>query len=138
MTVGFVLVFAPGMFEPFTTDAGPQMIVGDRSAVMLAEDILVESPTRPGVLDTSCTAAFFGTGAIPSDCRFDTRDLQDVTGSESGHGLNVTIRRAGSIRSIGSTTLAAGPAPPPTASVVTSQRLVYVDGAEGRLVVRVW
>lgn len=139
VTVGLVFTFAPGMFEPFTTEAGPHMIVADRSAARLVGDVLVESPDRPGVLNETCTVEFFdGAGSIPSGCRFETHDVNEVLGLDSNTRVNVTILDGGTVETVGTTELHSGPSPDGTDSVIASQRMVVLDGNQSRLLVKVW
>lgn len=139
ITIGFVFGFAPGMFSPFTSDTGPNMIVADRSAASLSEHLLVESGTAPGSLNETCTKAFFDSGGSTSGCNFDTDadDLPAALGIDSSVNVNVTIEDNGTIVTKGGR-LAAGPTPDPSAGVTVSQRIVFLDHEEQTLYVRVW
>lgn len=139
ITIGFVYGFAPGMFAPFTSDTGPNMIIADRSAASLSEHLLVESGTAPGTLNETCTEEFFDPGGAATGCTFDTDadDLQAALGIESSVNVNVTIEDNGTIVTQG-VPLAAGPSPDPAAGVTVSQRIVFLDGEEETLYVRVW
>ena len=140
LTVGLVLSFTPGMFEPFDTETGPSMIIADRSASLLSADLLVEDVTRPGVLNATCTADFFDAGADDPSCRFDQdgADLHSALAVEEFRGINVTVESSGSPLTVDGDRLAAGPAPPVTADVVVGKRAVVVDGRGATLLVRVW
>lgn len=139
IAVGFVLGLAPGAFEPFATDSGENMIAAERGAARLVEDALVESPDHPGSLDRLCTVELFdGDSLVPSNCRYDTENLNDALGIKDTTGVNVTIESGGVIRSVDGTTLAAGPTSPPEQGVVVAQRVVFLDGGESKLLVRVW
>jgi hypothetical protein len=140
ITVGIVFTFAPGMFEPFDADTGSTMVIADRSASMLSEDLLVEDVTRPSVLNATCTADFFDTDPDNPNCRFDQNgtDLDAALQLDEFRGLNVTIESSGSILTVEGDRLAAGPAPPATADVVVGKRTVLIGETQGVLQVRVW
>lgn len=138
ITIGFIFGFAPGMFSPFTSDTGPNMIVADRSAASLSEQLLVESTAAPGNLNESCTKKFFDAGGA-SGCHFDADadDLHAALGTDATVRLNVTIEDNGTIVDEG-VRLAAGPAPDPSSGVTVSQRIVFLYDQEQTLYVRVW
>lgn len=140
IVVGFVFNFAPVMFDPFTTGAGGDMTTADRTAATLAGDLLVDEGTTPNVLNATCAEEFFDTGGPDADCGFseDASDLQAAVGVSSTTKLNVTIEDGGSIVDSGGVTLSAGPAPTSTASITVSQRIVFLNGEEETLFVRVW
>ena len=139
LTVGFVFGFAPGMFSPFTSETGTTMIVADRSAASLVEHRLVDTTSEPGILNGTCTEEFFDADGMVAECPFDTdaADLHDALGVDSTLDVNVTIEHNGSIVTHG-VPLTAGPEPNPSAGVTVSQRIVYLDGEEETLFVRVW
>jgi hypothetical protein len=139
LTVGFVFGFAPGMFSPFTSETGTTMIVADRTAASLAEHRLADSATEPGRLNETCTEEFFDADGVTGECSFDAdaKDLETALGVQSTLDLNVTIEDNGSIVTLG-VPLAAGPGPNPSAGVTISQRIVFLDGEEETLFVRVW
>jgi len=140
VTVGLVLSFTPGMFEPFDTETGPGMIVADRSASLLTADLLVEDVTRPGVLNTTCTTDFFDADPDDQSCRFDANgtELHEALHIDEYRGLNVTVESSGSVMTVDGDRLAAGPAPPATADVVVGKRSVLIEDERGVLLVRVW
>jgi len=140
VTVGLVLSFTPGMFEPFDTETGPGMIVADRSASLLTEDLLVEDVTRPGVINTTCTTDFFDADPDDPNCRFDANgtELHEALHIDRYRGLNVTVESSGSITTVDGDRLAAGPAPPDTADVVVGKRSVLIEDEQGIIIVRVW
>lgn len=139
IAIGFVFGLAHGAFEPFATDSGENMIAAERGAARLVEDALVVSPDRPGVLDRQCAVELFnGDSSVPSDCRYTTEDLNDALGIKDTMGVNVTVEDGGVIRSVDGTPLAAGPTSPPEQGVVVAQRIVFLDGDESKLLVRVW
>lgn len=147
LTVAFVVAFLPGTFEPFTDSGAEDVVVADRTADLLAEQLLV-APTAPGVLDEECTAEFFdaegdGPGGL-SDCGYttDAADLDTALGLGSGLGANVTIEENNTVQSVthdgSSVSLAAGPELPDRGSVVVSRRVVLLDGEGHDIYVRVW
>jgi len=140
VTVGLVLSFTPGMFEPFDTETGPNMIIADRSASLLSADLLVEETTRPGVLNTTCTTDFFDTDPDDPNCRFDANgtELNAALSVDDYRGLNVTVESSGSVMTVDGDRLAAGRAPPATADVVVGKRSVLIEDEQGILLVRVW
>jgi hypothetical protein len=149
--VAFAFAFAPTMFAPFDSDTGSNSVVADRSADRLAADVLAASPDDPSVLDGRCTQGFFN-GTVPSDCRYNTTDLDDALGVGATTRVNVTIRNESSsrndsaIRRLGGTRLAAGDPPTTTADVVVARRVVLLPGSDdaafpqerNHLLVRVW
>lgn len=138
VTVGFVFAFVPGMFAPLET-ASANMVTVDRAAGSLVEDLLVEDVRRPGVLNATCTEAFFdGTGG--ASCRFeeDANDLNGALGVDSTATVNVSFESGGSVATLDGDRLAAGPEPPSTADVVVGQRVVLVDDRRLSAYVRVW
>ena len=136
LVVAFVFAFAPSLTAPFTSDATDAVVVADRSADRIANDLLVEDPARPTVLNASCTGAFFDTDGPDrsDDCRYDA-NASDLKGSlgviSPSRAVNVTV--------VGSeTTLAAGPSPPRGADVSVARRAVLLGGADATVIVRVW
>lgn len=140
ITVGFVFNFAPVMFDPFTTGQGGDMMTADRTAATIAEDLLVENETGPNVLDTDCTEEFFDADGATADCGFaqDADDLNSAIGVDNTIRVNVTVENNGSAVVLNGVTLAAGPPPSAAASTTISQRIVFLDGSERTLNVRVW
>lgn len=138
LAVGFVFGFAPGLFVPFSGETGASMVIADRGAETLTEDVLVESVDQPGVLNETCTVEFFDAGDNVGGCRFNTEDLNDATGIDDRFDLNVTIEENGSIVSLQGETLAAGDEPDPVRDVIQVKRVVRLAGTERTLIVRVW
>ncbi|WP_418282984.1 DUF7287 family protein [Halorubrum sp. DTA98] len=146
LAVGFTFAFVPSLLEPFSAGEGARMIVAERGAAHLTETSL-SAGSAPGVLSAACTAGFFeGTDPadIDEDCGWttDAAALNDELGVADYRGVNVTIAQGGEVASITvdgeDTRLAAGDAPPSTASVSTGSRIVDVDGETYRLTLRVW
>lgn len=138
LAVGFVFGFAPGLFVPFSGETGAAMVIADRGAETLSEDILVESMDQPGVLNETCTVEFFDEDGNVGDCRFDTENLNDATGIDDRFDLNVTIEEGGSIVSLQGVTLAAGDGSDPVRDTIVVKRVVLLAGAERTLLMRVW
>jgi len=142
LTVAFVAAFLPGTFEPFTADGTEDALVADRTADLLAEQLLAP-PTDPGVVEADCAAEFVdaeGDGDDGLSCEFDedAGDLDAVLGLGSGTGVNVTVEENATVLDAGGERLAAGPTPPDDRSVIVSRRVVLLDGEERDLYVRVW
>ena len=138
VTIGFVFAFVPGMFAPLET-ASADMVTADRAAGHLTEGLLVEDVARPGILNATCTEAFFDTSG-GADCRFDvdSSDLTGALGIDDSATVNVSFEADGSVATLDGDRLAAGPAPPSTADVVVGQRVVLVDDRRLSVYVRVW
>ena len=145
LTVAFVVAFLPGVFEPFTASGEGDVLAADRTASLLAGQLLAE-PTSPGALNATCTAEFFSEGdqGMIDACRFtaDAADLDAALGLGPATSVNVTIEENGSVRSVTyggqPIELRAGAKPPESESVVVSRRVVLLDGTESDLFVRVW
>lgn len=143
--IAFAFAFAPTMFAPFGSDTGVNSVVADRSADRLTADTLAASPEDPSILDGSCTRSFFD-GSVPAPCRYNTTDLSDTLGVDATTQVNVTIRNASGVRSLGGTRLAAGDPTTTTADVVVARRVVLLPGSDdatfdrerNQLLVRVW
>lgn len=143
LILGYVFAFVPGLFTPFSPDADATTVRADRTAALLTADALAENDSSPGQLNATCTVAFFDESAsVPADCRFADADLWTVTGLPERTGVNVTVRRAGSIASYpddDGTALARGPSPDPNAERgVRAVRIVTLDGTDYRFEVRIW
>ncbi|MFB6125906.1 MAG: hypothetical protein ABEJ79_01200 [Halolamina sp.] len=142
LVVAFVFAFVPTTFAPFSGDDGRLLVVADRTADHLTDDLLVAEPTEPAVFNATCTAEFFGTdGSFPAGCRYDADggDLPaalDVT--TPGVRLNATVERNGSVASVDGVTLAAGDAPGNADDVNVARRLALIGGEQYRVYVRVW
>ncbi|WP_128478057.1 DUF7287 family protein [Halorussus pelagicus] len=143
LTVAFVVTFLPSAFEPFTATGSGDVLAADRTAGLLAEQLLAH-PTTPGAFDPACTAEFFdaagdGAGGV-AGCQFttDAADLDAALGLGPATAVNVTIAEDGTIRSRNGVTLAAGPTPPDSENVVVSRRVVLLGGDDADLYVRMW
>ncbi|MFB6121502.1 MAG: hypothetical protein ABEJ68_10345 [Halobacteriaceae archaeon] len=137
-----VFAFLPSIFAPFSADGGASLVVADRSADRLSGETLTNATATPTVLDADCTAAFFDASAtVPTECNFET-DASNLSGAlgydDRRHRLNVTIRGGSGIVTVSGTELQAGPVVPESGDVVTSSRVVLLDGDYDQLVVRVW
>lgn len=143
LVVAFVFAFVPSLVGPFTGDDTSSVVVADRAADRLAGDLLVQTPTHPSALNTTCTVAFFETTGpdLTGVCRYDTDagDLSGALGIESpATNLNVTVTDGASVLTIDGTQLAAGPSPARGNEVSAARRSVLVDERKRTLVVRVW
>lgn len=142
LVVAFVFAFVPTTFAPFSSDDGRLLVVADRTADHLTDDLLVAAPTRTATFDAACTTAFFdGDGAVPADCRYDEdgSDLTTALGvTAPGVRVNVTVERDGSVAALDGVTLAAGDAPSGVDDVSVARRLALLDGQQHRVYVRVW
>lgn len=80
VVVTFVLVFIPGIVDPFVDGDSEDPVVANRVADSLSHGMLGD-PAEPNVLDSPCTLAFFEEGngdpgyTVPSDCRFEDNDV---------------------------------------------------------------
>ncbi|NEU56722.1 hypothetical protein [Halorussus sp. MSC15.2] len=147
LTVVFVVAFLPGVFDPFTASGEGDVLAADRTATLLAEQLLAD-PSSPSVFDSACTAEFFdaagdGAGGV-AGCQFttDAADLSAALGVGPAVAVNVTVEENGTVRSVSpggtSVSLDAGPTPPESESVVVSRRVVLLGGEQSDLYVRVW
>lgn len=144
VTVGFVFTLVPGMFQPFETDTGANMLAADRSAALLAEDLLLEGVGETGVVNETCAAEFFDGDGLVGDCRFDA-DAADLRGAlrvPDHVNVNVTLESVGVVQTVdgsgGPVTARAGRSPPSTSDVVVAQRIVLVEDERLTLFVRMW
>lgn len=144
VTVGFVFSLVPGMFQPFETETGRNMVAVDRGAALLAEDLLLEESGEGPVVNETCAAEFFDENGDVGECQFDADggDLQTALGIEEDASVNVTLESNGNAVTLqgadGPVVARAGRAPPPTADVVVAKRVVLLDGRRATLLVRVW
>lgn len=142
LVVAFVFAFVPTTFAPFSGDDGRLMVLADRTADHLTDDLLVRSPSDPGVFNATCTTGFFDSdGQVPTGCRYDEdgTDLQTALGIDApGVHLNVTLEREGAIASLDGTELAAGDDPRSRADVNVARRLALLEDRQYRVYVRVW
>lgn len=163
LTVGFVVAFVPGILAPFSDDQ-ELPLVADRAADTVVGDLL--AGPEPSVLDVACTLEFFGVGSgggcslVPDPSgdglatelglsstgggRYNTQyhvrvSLEPNVPDDPDRGV-LCGTDAPSVHTCGAgTRLEIGPrVPTSTDSVVTATRVVYVDGQDAILVVRVW
>jgi hypothetical protein len=152
LTVIFVIVYAPTLFDPFAGGTGTKLLVADRAATSLSADFLAVSTAEPGTLSAGCVAAFFETNQSLADdeCTTDF-DVEGTTAFEQllaldGRNANVTIHELDSsadtpaeIRWDGTDiemTRSNSQAAPIDVAVAT--RTVSIEGQQYRLTVRVW
>lgn len=138
----FVVAFIPSMFAPFDDSTGGASSTADRAVDRLTLDVLLTTPRSPGELNETCTTNFFD-GTVTPDCRYSTAasspsDLRTVLGLGATTDVNVTVRNAAGIRTLGGTRLAAGETPSSVANPVVAKRSVLLAGEQNRVVVRVW
>jgi hypothetical protein len=143
VVVVFVFGFIPTIFAPFEASSGSNTIPADRSADRLSDDLLVDSPEQPAVLNRTCTVGFFDAdGTAPTGCRYDDdsdgANLSAAMGTSSVTNLNVTIRSEGSITQLDGTPLAVGDSSEGNENVVVATRVVLLDGDQHQLYIRVW
>lgn len=160
LVVTFVLAFLPGMVDPFVDGGSEKPVVANRIADGAAKGMLGD-PTKPSVLNSACTLAFFeeGDGDVDHDvsgeCRFEDNDVgvRERVGVETrGHasyGLRIRIvadldddgtssvlihcDSDGRLReSCSGTAYTVGGAPPDdSGSVSVSRRTVYLPDGQG-------
>jgi len=142
LVVAFVFAFVPTVFAPFDDDSGRLLVLSDRTADHVAEDLLAADPLRPGELDAACTEGFFDTSdPDPGDCRYEENasDLRAATGvGAPGVSVNVTVGTASGPATIDGTRLAAGDDPPTARNVAVARRGAVVGDDRYRITVRVW
>jgi hypothetical protein len=143
LTVVFVVAFLPGVFEPFTASGAGDTLAADRTASLLAEQVLAD-PANPSIVAPDCAAEFFdaagdGPGGV-AGCQFttDAANLDAALGLSPAMTANVTIEEDGAVESAGGVTLAAGPEPSESESVVVSRRVILLGDDDRDLYVRVW
>ncbi|SFR44401.1 DUF7287 family protein [Halogeometricum limi] len=148
LVVVFVLAFVPGIFDPFEETNRTQTV--DRYGATLASDVLGD-PSTPATLNATCTWHFFRQMQTGTDttaaCRFD--DGTDTVAATLGSDrldVNVTVVDDGAVVSLNAPDgvggsareLRAGPPVPSRGSVVTTRRVVLLEGQTRQLVVRAW
>ncbi len=159
LTLAFVIAFVPTLFDPFSAATTASPVVGDRVAAGVASDLLAATPANPGVLDPSCTVAFFAANATlanDADCRFNAsvapgdqfgldgdgvqvviHALDERNPAENATNLTVTTEH-GRFQDVELLRPTAGPSGTAGDDVTVSQRLVSIGGTQYRLTVRVW
>lgn len=155
-TIGFVALFATNAVTPFTDDQSGAL-VADRAADDLVGITLAE-PGGTNALDQTCTLAFFGVaGWSDAGCQFQGQNPLDYTldGIPDKWDVHITVERNdpaagqevlcadadGVLPSCapGEKRLAIGD-PPDFGSdaIVTTIRVVTIDGRDVAVVVRLW
>lgn len=163
LAVGFVVLFIPTMFDPFSLGDGAGPVVAERSATHLVDGLLVADPSTPGTLDAGCTIAFFTantTAATAEDCRVVpssslARDVGAISEEAATNEdvpqswrVNASVQalaerngvavRANEVRSgYGTDRLARGP-DAQGRNADTYSKVVTIDDNRYRVVVRVW
>lgn len=137
--VVFVFAFLPTMFAPFDSHTGGDAATADRVADRLSADALVDSSSNPSVLNATCTTEFFDADGSVGSCRYssDANDLPTAVGVDDLVHVNVTVRNASGIRTLG-VPLKAGDTPTSVDDPVVAKRVVLLSGEQDRLFVRVW
>lgn len=158
LALGYTFAFLPTVFDPFVDPARGSTQPAVRTADHLVEDVLAENgstetppppvPAVPGLLNGSCTEAFFddAVSTPPDECRYGEMDLQAVAGLPTTAQVNVTVRRHGSIVMMdggeivqqNGVRLDRGLEPPRGANVARSTRIATLDGRDVTVEVRVW
>jgi hypothetical protein len=90
ISLAFVFVFVPGMLEPFSASTQTETPAVNRVADDLTQRTLGNA-SRPYVLDSACTRAFF-TGGAPAACRYGPGTTAERVGVKPRIPVNVTIR----------------------------------------------
>ncbi|MDS0298483.1 hypothetical protein NDI76_06995 [Halogeometricum sp. S1BR25-6] len=146
LVVAFVVLFVPGIFDPF--DGTSRTQAADRFAATLASDALGD-PATPATLNATCTGAFFEQMQTNADataaCGFDaTADTVAAALGTDRYDVNVTVFDGGSVAELDdpaggpAVALSAGPPVPDNEAVATTRRVVLLDGRTHQLAVRVW
>ncbi len=149
LTVIFVVVYAPTLFDPFAGGAGTNLLVADRAATSLTSDFLAASTAEPGVLSVGCVGTFFDVelhdNASGASCEAEA-DLEgfDELLSLDGRNADVTIHEldasasepVGPAWADGELTRTNDESVPGDVAVAT--RTVSIGGEQYRLTVRVW
>ncbi len=155
LTVAFVVMYAPTLFDPFAGGSGAKLLVADRAATSVAGDLLAVSTAEPGILSASCVGLFFDVtldetvrgGSCNNAATLESLDDDegfDRLLSLDGRNAVVTIHELGTPASDPvEPTWADGPltrsndeADPRDVAVAT--RTVSIEGQQYRLTVRVW
>jgi len=90
VALAFIVVFVPGMLQPFVGGSQAETPAANRVADDLSQRLLGNA-SEPYVLDTDCTREFFTAGA-PAACQFDAGTIQEQVGVLDRTNVNVTIR----------------------------------------------
>lgn len=150
LVVAFVVLFVPGIFDPF--DGTSRTQAADRFAATLTNDALGD-PATPAALNATCTRSFFEqmqpefeqTETDVADCGFDpTADNVASALGTDRFEVNVTVFDGAAVAELEapddgtSVELRAGPPVPDNEAVATTRRVVLLDGRTHQLAVRVW
>jgi len=90
VALAFIVVFVPGMLQPFVGGTQAETPAANRIADDLSQRLLGNA-SHPYALETDCTREFFTAGA-PAACQFDAGTLQEQVGVLDRTNVNVTIR----------------------------------------------
>jgi len=86
----FVVLFIPGLLDPFETTRDANTITADRGADHLTQSVLRDPGAGPYVLNDECTTAFFN-GHPSTACSVTTDDLHSILGLNNQSHVNITI-----------------------------------------------
>lgn len=155
LALTFVLVFVPGMLEPFSGGAQAETPAVNRVADDLTQRTL-SNASHPYVLDAECTEELF-TAGVPAECRYDGTTLADRVGIRDFAPVNVTIRGdlpgttdgesilcydSGTLKETGSgcTTVLSGGSKPAGSGgkTVSAKRVALLDGHDVTIEVVMW
>lgn len=155
LALTFVLVFVPGMLEPFSGGAQSETPAVNRVADDLTQRTL-SNASHPYVLDEDCTEGLF-TAGVPAGCKYDGATLADRVGIRTFSPVNVTIRGdlpgttdgesllcfdAGTLKETGSgcTTVLSGGSKPSGSGgkTVSATRVALLDGHDVTVEVVMW
>lgn len=153
-TVGFVALFATDAVTPFADDQSGALVV-ERTADELV-GVAFAGSRSASVLNVTCTRAFFDNASVPG-CPTQPAPLAEQAGIPDTWDLNVTVERndptaareimcldaTDALQSCtgggGETRLAAGDRPDfGSDAIVTTVRVVVLDGRDVAVVVRLW
>ena len=155
LALTFVLVFVPGMLEPFSGGAQSETPAVNRVADDLTQQTL-SNASEPYVLDETCTAELFTSG-VPAGCNYDGTTLADRVGLRDFAPVNVTITGdlpgptdgesilcfdSGTLKETGSgcTTVLSGGSKPSGSGgkTVSATRVALLDGEDVTVKVVMW
>lgn len=155
LSLAFVLVFVPGMLQPFTGGTQDETPASNRVADDLSQRLLGNA-SEPYALDSECTRALFES-SVPARCEFDGSTLEERVGVVDYAHVNVTIRGdidrdntedivcadgSGGFAERGggcATLLTRGPNPETTGGkTVSARRVALLDGHDVTIEVVMW
>lgn len=162
LSLAFVLVFVPGMLQPFTGGTQDDTPASNRVADDLSQRLLGDAG-EPYALDRECTRAFFNDSVSSDQCEFDNSlSLEQRVGVVDHAHVNVTLRgnvtdsggtdilcwddasgayveRDDCDTSVGDTLLTRGPNPVTTGGkTVSARRVALLDGHDVTIEVVMW